>query len=145
MNRLQNRFVRVTEFPITNSNLVVKLFIQLIYKYNLFINNQIYIRFEIFTAVTMKNAVFWDMSQCRSCVNRRFGGMYSLHFHGRKSGSCRLFAATCSHWLLSCGFFYAEDGGETFLWNVGSDVILQPNICLKTRGRSTTRRARSRW
>jgi hypothetical protein len=32
------------------------------------------VRFEVFTAVTMKNAVFWDVALCRSCVNRRFGG-----------------------------------------------------------------------
>jgi hypothetical protein len=31
-----------------------------------------YVRFEVFTAVTMKNAVFYDVAQCRSCVNRRF-------------------------------------------------------------------------
>jgi hypothetical protein len=29
-----------------------------------------YVRFEVFTAVTMKNAVFWDVALCRSCVNR---------------------------------------------------------------------------
>jgi hypothetical protein len=34
--------------------------------------------FETFTAVTMKNAVFWDVAPCRSCVNRRFGGTYRL-------------------------------------------------------------------
>jgi hypothetical protein len=27
------------------------------------------VRFEVFTAVTMKYAVFWDVAQCRSCVN----------------------------------------------------------------------------
>jgi hypothetical protein len=32
----------------------------------------------------MKNAVFWDVSPCRSCENRRFGGMYLLHLQGRK-------------------------------------------------------------
>jgi hypothetical protein len=31
------------------------------------------VRFEVFTSVTMKNAVFLDVAQCRSCVNRRFG------------------------------------------------------------------------
>jgi hypothetical protein len=31
------------------------------------------VRFEVFTAVTMKNAVFWDVKQCDSCKNRRFG------------------------------------------------------------------------
>jgi hypothetical protein len=32
----------------------------------------------------MKNAVFWDVAPCRSCVNRRFGGTYRLRLHGRK-------------------------------------------------------------
>jgi hypothetical protein len=31
-------------------------------------------RFEVFTAVTMKNDVFWDVTPCGSCKNRRFGG-----------------------------------------------------------------------
>jgi hypothetical protein len=26
-----------------------------------------YVRFEVFTAVTMKNAVFWDVTLCGSC------------------------------------------------------------------------------
>jgi hypothetical protein len=33
-----------------------------------------YVRFEVFTAVTMKNGVFWDVTPCGSCENRRFGG-----------------------------------------------------------------------
>jgi hypothetical protein len=32
----------------------------------------------------MKNAVFWDVALCRSCVNRRFGGTYRLHLQDRK-------------------------------------------------------------
>jgi hypothetical protein len=31
------------------------------------------VRFEAFTAVTMKNGVFWDVMPCGSCKNRRFG------------------------------------------------------------------------
>jgi hypothetical protein len=31
------------------------------------------LRFEVFTAVTMKNAVFWDVKPCGCCKNRRFG------------------------------------------------------------------------
>jgi hypothetical protein len=31
------------------------------------------VRFFVFTAVTMKNGVFWDVTQCGSCKNRRFG------------------------------------------------------------------------
>jgi hypothetical protein len=47
-----------------------------------------YIRFEVFMAVTMKNAVFWDVAPCRSCVNRRFGGTYRLNLKGRKKPGC---------------------------------------------------------
>jgi hypothetical protein len=32
----------------------------------------------------MKNAVFWDVAPCRSCINRRFGRTYRLHIQGRK-------------------------------------------------------------
>jgi hypothetical protein len=32
------------------------------------------VRFEVFTAVTMKNGVFWDVTLCGSRKNRRFGG-----------------------------------------------------------------------
>jgi hypothetical protein len=28
-----------------------------------------YVRFEAFTAVTMKNAIFWDVTPCGSCKN----------------------------------------------------------------------------
>jgi hypothetical protein len=42
------------------------------------ININYFVRFEVFTAVTMKNVVLWDVAPCRSCVNRRFGGMYRL-------------------------------------------------------------------
>jgi hypothetical protein len=31
------------------------------------------VRFEVFTAVTMKYGVFWDVTRCGSCKNRRFG------------------------------------------------------------------------
>jgi hypothetical protein len=41
------------------------------------------VRFEVFTVVTMKKAVFWDVTPCRSGVNRRFGGKYRLHLQGR--------------------------------------------------------------
>jgi hypothetical protein len=32
-----------------------------------------FVRFEVFTAVTMKNGVIWDVTQCSPCKNRRFG------------------------------------------------------------------------
>jgi hypothetical protein len=32
------------------------------------------VRFEVFTAVAKKNGVFWDVTLCGSCKNRRFEG-----------------------------------------------------------------------
>jgi hypothetical protein len=34
------------------------------------------VRFEGFTAVTMRNAVFWVVMLCGSCKNQCFGGTY---------------------------------------------------------------------
>jgi hypothetical protein len=36
-----------------------------------------YVRFEVFTAVTVKNVVFLDLTPCGSFKNRRFGGLLS--------------------------------------------------------------------
>jgi hypothetical protein len=44
----------------------------------------------------MKNAVFWDLAPCRSCVNRRFGGTYRPHLLGRK---IRDRGTSVSRWL----------------------------------------------
>jgi hypothetical protein len=33
-----------------------------------------FVRFEVFTAVTMKNGIFWDVTPCGPCKNRHFGG-----------------------------------------------------------------------
>jgi hypothetical protein len=32
----------------------------------------------------MKNAVFWDVAPCSSCVNRGIGGTYRLNLQARK-------------------------------------------------------------
>jgi hypothetical protein len=37
-----------------------------------------YVRFEVLTAVTMKNGVLLDVTPCGSCRNRRFGGTWRL-------------------------------------------------------------------
>jgi hypothetical protein len=39
--------------------------------------------------VTMENAVFWDVTPCGSCKNRRFGGTYSLHHQGDQNRRAR--------------------------------------------------------
>jgi hypothetical protein len=33
----------------------------------------------------MKNIVFWDVTPCGSCKNRRFSGTYRLHHQGDKN------------------------------------------------------------
>jgi hypothetical protein len=43
-----------------------------------------YIRFEVFTAVNMKNLVFLDMMLYSSCKKRRFGGTYPFHHPAEK-------------------------------------------------------------
>jgi hypothetical protein len=44
-----------------------------------------FVRFDILTAVTMKNVVSWNGSLCSSCKNRRFGGTYRLHLQGENT------------------------------------------------------------
>jgi hypothetical protein len=42
---------------------------------------------EVFKAVTMKNAAFWDVEPRGSCKNKRFGRTCRLHIQGRKKKS----------------------------------------------------------
>jgi hypothetical protein len=42
-----------------------------------------------FATVMMKNAVFWDLTLCDSCKNRRFGGTYRLHHPSDKNRRAR--------------------------------------------------------
>jgi hypothetical protein len=48
------------------------------------------VRFEVFTAVTMSNAVFWDVTPCDSCKYRRFGGMYRLQYQSDKNRRAKI-------------------------------------------------------
>jgi hypothetical protein len=49
----------------------------------------LYVRFEIFTEVTKKNASFWDVTPCGFCKNRRFRGTYSCHHQDDKNRRAR--------------------------------------------------------
>jgi hypothetical protein len=40
------------------------------------------LEFEMFTAVIMKNAIFWDVTHCGYRENRCFGGTPLLHLQG---------------------------------------------------------------
>jgi hypothetical protein len=46
-------------------------------------------RFEVFTAMTTKNAVFWNITACCSCKDRRFGRTYRLHHQEEKNQRAR--------------------------------------------------------
>jgi hypothetical protein len=52
---------------------------------------------EVFTAVVMNVAIFWDIAPCSSCGNR-----------------------PATRWFPARQIFEPEDGGDTFLRNVGS-------------------------
>jgi hypothetical protein len=65
--------------------------------------------------VTMKNAVFWDVAPCTSCISRRFEGTYRLHLQSRK---IRQRGTSVSRWLQS-----VLDGGE---WSVSRSGPLPP-------------------
>jgi hypothetical protein len=58
----------------------------------------------------LKNAVFGDVAACRSCVNRRFGGTYRLHFHGRK---IRERGTSVIRWLQSSAICSSETSVHT--------------------------------
>jgi hypothetical protein len=38
------------------------------------LSHYLLVRFEVFTAVSMKNGVFWDVTPCGSCKYCHFGG-----------------------------------------------------------------------
>jgi hypothetical protein len=84
--------------------------------------------------MNLKIAIFWDSEPCSPYMNRRFGGKFHLHFQGRKSAeqeinesrwvgkmSSQSFClANSFRWFPARLIFDPEDGGETFLRNVGS-------------------------
>jgi hypothetical protein len=45
------------------------------------------VRFEVFTAVTMKNGVFCVVTPCGSCKNRRSGGTWRHFCHPDEGGA----------------------------------------------------------
>jgi hypothetical protein len=62
-----------------------------------------FVRFEVFTAMTMKNDVFWDVAPYIYFVNRRFGGTYRLHLQGirnpRVMNQREQVAVSCRSWI----------------------------------------------
>jgi hypothetical protein len=54
----------------------LKMFLTLFLEFSQISEKQV--KFEVFTVVTMKNGVFWDVESCDSCKNRRFEGTQRL-------------------------------------------------------------------
>jgi hypothetical protein len=50
---------------------------------------KIHVRFEVFTAVRVKNDFSWDVMPCGSCKNRSFGGMSHLSHQDEKKPQAR--------------------------------------------------------
>jgi hypothetical protein len=48
-----------------------------------------YVKFEVFTAVTSRNAAFFDVTPCDSRKNRRFGATYCFNHHDEKNHGVR--------------------------------------------------------
>jgi hypothetical protein len=46
----------------------------------------LHVIFEVFTAVTTKNGVFWDVTPYGSCKNRRFGGLSASFIRATRIG-----------------------------------------------------------
>jgi hypothetical protein len=61
----------------------------------------LFARFEVFTAMTMKNAVFWDATTCGSCKNPRIGITYHLHHQGGKNLRAHVLNLGPRWWELS--------------------------------------------
>jgi hypothetical protein len=74
-----------------------------------------YVGFEVFTAVTMKKAVFLDVAPCREWVKRvseeRISSIFRVEEKRRKSASEEPAWAGANKLLV--------DGGDTFLRIVG--------------------------
>jgi hypothetical protein len=49
----------------------------------------IFVRIEVFTAVTVKNAVVWKVTPLGIYKNWRFGGTHHLHFQGGNNQGAR--------------------------------------------------------
>jgi hypothetical protein len=54
-------------------------------------------RFKVFTAVTTKNGVFWDVRPCGSCKSRRFGGTYAFFIRVTRISELRTTLAVTSN------------------------------------------------
>jgi hypothetical protein len=81
----------------------------------------------------MKNAVFWDVAPCRSCVNRRLGGTYRLYLQGRKF---RARETSVSRWLQDWIKSKNTPSGRIYRWVVSSERNTMSDLRFSRRWRS---------
>jgi hypothetical protein len=60
-----------------------------------------YVAFYVFTAMAMKNCVFWDVAPCCFCKNRRFVGIERFNHEGDNVLRLLATAAFLIHRFLS--------------------------------------------
>jgi hypothetical protein len=89
-------------------------------------------RFEVFKAVTTKNAVFWGVTPCGSCQNWCFGETYHLHHQDVSSSlilSALMMEAICSPetsvLIRATQYHIPEDG-------ILQGILYSPIISLKS-------------
>jgi hypothetical protein len=60
------------------------------------------VRFEVFTAVTIKNSVFWDVRQCGSCKNRVLEECSASIIRVTRIGELGITLAVTQYFLAAC-------------------------------------------
>jgi hypothetical protein len=82
-------------------------------------NRIVTVRFHVLTAVVMRTSIVWDIMRCSMVTaNRRFGGTECFHHQVRGVSQER------NRHKADRSQSSAENGGDTFLWNV---CWLSPN------------------
>jgi hypothetical protein len=66
------------------------------------------VKFQVFAAVTMKYAVFWDVTPCGSYKNSCFARMYCLHHQGGKINEVVVMLQVSSGIVVLCNQPYFE-------------------------------------
>jgi hypothetical protein len=83
------------------------------------------VRFEVFTAMIMKNTVFWNVAPCRYYVNRRFGGTYRPHLQGKSNPR----AMNQREQIAVGDTFFGAKSGEYGGWGTTAILFLAKNSC----------------
>jgi hypothetical protein len=82
----------------------------------------------------MKNVVFWDVTLCGFCMNRRFGGMYRLHHQDDKNGEIGTILRSVLRLLVTADVVSSSQILSTLLM----ELIRSPKHRFSQEPRSTT-------